>query len=147
MFLNLTYHILGSVLDRKALLFSDLTEVECFWKVAVGSKQSLLVGSLDGLIYVCTVVTHSTLPYFYPDNYLAKRCAKYYLKICSFILRSNAIVCLFIYPLTFASDHSSFSARLTFFPKMLWSICQKGLWKANWGPLKWYLSCNRCCFV
>lgn len=31
---------------------------------------------LNGLIYVWTAVTHSTPPYFYPDNYLAKRCVK-----------------------------------------------------------------------
>lgn len=132
-------------LDCRALLFSDLTKVECYWKVAVGSKQSLLVGSvLDGLIYVWTVVTHSTLPYFYPDNYLAKRCAKYYLKICSFSLRSSAIVCLFICPLAFASDQNSFSACLTFFPpKRNEVFARKDCKKQNWAPLKWYLSCSR----
>lgn len=117
--------------DWKALLFSGLIKVQCFWKVAVGSKKAVLVVNfLDGLIYIWTTVTHSTLPYFYPDNYLAKRCAKQYLKICSLSLRSNAFVYLFICPLNARSE--LIFCLLCFLPKFLnwnsfWSASQKEL--------------------
>lgn len=79
-------------------------------------------------------MTHSTLPYFYPDNYLAKRCAKYYIKICSLSFRSPAIVCL-ICPLTLMSDQNSSSACFDFFPvfsiEILLEVLAKEYFKSN----------------